>query len=78
MTSEYYLGGCLIFFSWGYTCVDMKSLILAERPDVISAKLRTAKVLKRDDSEDLFLDTIYIGAHATVTDIEGKTLEPST
>ena len=58
-------------FRWGYVCVDMKSLILAKRPDIINAKLRTVSLLKQDNREDLFLDTISIGAYATVTDFEG-------
>ena len=58
-------------FRWGYACVDVKSLILAKRPDITNAKLRTASLLKQDNREDLFLDTISIGAYATVTDLEG-------
>ena len=49
----------------------MKSLILAKRPDITNAKLRAASVLKQDNREDLFLDTISIVAYATVTDFEG-------
>ena len=58
-------------FRWGYVCVDVKSLILAKRPDITNAKLGTASLLKQDNREDLFLDTISIGAYATVTDFEG-------
>ena len=51
----------------------MKSLVLAERPDVTKTKLREVRVAKIDNHDDLYIDTITIGAHATVTDIPGNT-----
>ena len=55
-------------------CVDVNSLILGKRPDITKAKLRTVSVLKQDNRQDLFLDTISIGAYATVTDFEGTVI----
>ena len=50
----------------------MKSLILAKRPDVTKATLRKASVEKENNEDDLYIDTITIGARATVTDVEGN------